>query len=119
MVGRLRSDDWWGRIVAIDSALRTRVPFQMDPARVEYVQEPEITLLGGNGGDCDDFTVAGCALAEALGIRTMLGLAGANGVPAHVFALVQNPFGEGLYPVDFGGPVPPGGWPMWPEVWLP
>lgn len=119
MVGRLRSDDWFGRIVAIDSRLRTGVPFQMDPAHTEFVQAPEVLLGSPAGGDCDDFVVCGCALAEALGLATMFGLSGADGVPQHVFALVVDPYSMEAIPVDFGGPVPPGEWPMWPELWLP
>ena len=112
--------DWWPQLCSLKRQLRLRVPFVPDPAHVETIQTAEFTLAHPTaGGDCDDLTIAGNALAESIGFETRIGLAGGVDGPAHVFGLVRFPgFGRWV-PVDWGGDAPCGEFPSWSRVWLP
>jgi transglutaminase-like putative cysteine protease len=73
-------------VVAIYDFVNARVRYTKDTWDAEMVQPAEWVLTNG-AGDCDDFTVAVCALLEAVGHRTRIVAVGREaGSYTHVYA---------------------------------
>lgn len=92
IVSDVPSKDYVGEAQAIFDFMRKRVRYTLDPRGLEWVQTPRYTLLVVGQGDCDDHSVAACALAVSLGhacaLRTVAGDASRPTEFSHVYALI-------------------------------
>lgn len=73
-------------VVAVYEFVNSRVRYTKDVWDAEMIQPAEWVLTKA-AGDCDDFTVAVCALLEAIGHRTRIVAVGRDaGCYSHVYA---------------------------------
>lgn len=80
-------------IVAVWNFLVLNCRYTGDLDGYDTYQDLRTTLQGG-GGDCDDFTIAFCALLRAVGYSCAARVISLNGKHwAHVYPLVQHPGG--------------------------
>lgn len=69
LIDHLHHKDLGGQVAEVFAFVRDRVRYQTDPAGIEWVQEPRVTLQVLTG-DCDDQVVLLAALLKTLGFPT-------------------------------------------------
>lgn len=95
----VKSKDYRGEAEAIfrfaHIGSEANIKYRLDPSGLEWVQTPYHTLLVAGEGDCDDASVAICALAAASGFqcafRTVKGDAQRTDQWSHVYAVIGIP----------------------------
>jgi len=82
--------------------VRSSIAFVNDPAGVESIQEPDLTLFSLRSGDCDDHSLALAALAGSIGIPSRLVTVGSSADRfSHIYAELRA--GGAWLPADTTG----------------
>jgi hypothetical protein len=95
IIASVPAKDWLGELTALFRFVQSRVRYSLDVNAVETLQPARLTLSIGYG-DCDDFVVAICGLAEAIGHPCVLCAMGFDepGNYSHVIAVALPAAGE-------------------------
>jgi len=83
-------DDSEAEVAAIYDFLNRHVRYTKDPVDVELLQDPYVTL-SMKTGDCDDISILGACLAEAIGLQARFSLFSTPGsrIPSHIYAEIK------------------------------
>lgn len=97
-------------IVQVWNFLCTNVRYIGDTDGADTYQDLRTTLEAG-GGDCDDFTIAFCAMLRSIGYQCAARIISLDGQAwAHVYSLVQHPKKPYWIPLDATEEGRPLGW---------
>lgn len=85
VVQQIPQKDYMGEMTALQNFVRDCIRYVRDPAEVEMVQTPKVTLQTRRG-DCDDKATLLAALLESIGFKTRFAAIGVAGGPySHVY----------------------------------